>query len=169
MPTRVEAEKAARDLLKTTWAPSDTGDCPIPVDPFHVARRLGLKVTSTSLDPDISGMLAKRAGQDAQIYLNASDSPNRQRFSCAHEIGHYVKRVSSDASDSWGYIDRRGPSAAEGVDPEEIFANQFAAELLMPEQVVRRMADDLSPAGLAVAFDVSVGAMKYRLENLGLA
>jgi Zn-dependent peptidase ImmA (M78 family) len=114
-------------------------------------------------------MLAKREGQDAEIYVNASDSSNRQRFSCAHELGHYVKRVSGREDDSWGYIDRRGPTASQGTDPEEIFANQFAAELLMPEQLVRDMAGDLGAAGLAVEFAVSVGAMKYRLENLGLA
>lgn len=170
MTPRAEAEKAARDRLKMTWAPTlDEGECRLPIDPLYIAQRLGMKVIPARLEPDISGMLAKRAGQDAEIYLNASDSLNRQRFSCAHEIGHYVKRVSSNAQDSWGYIDRRGPSAAQGIDAAEIYANQFAAELLMPEQQVRKYARELSPAGLAIKFDVSVGAMKFRLENLGLA
>lgn len=41
----------------------------------------------------------------------------------------------------------------------------------MPERKVRELHDheDLGPAAMAVAFGVSVGAMKFRLDNLGLA
>jgi Zn-dependent peptidase ImmA (M78 family) len=113
-------------------------------------------------------MLAKRAGQDPEIYVNAGDSDNRQRFSCAHEIGHYLKRVTGRKDDTWGYIDRRGPSASGGTNADEIYANQFAAELLMPEERVRDLHQTLSPAAMAVEFDVSLGAMKFRLENLRL-
>lgn len=167
--TRIEAEQAARDLLKTTWRFNpDEGVCQLPVDPVYIAERLGLKVHQAYLEHDVSGMLAKREGQDAEIYVNARDSEARRRFSCAHELGHYVKRVSGDEHDSFGYIDRRGPTASQGTEPEEIFANQFAAELLMPEHFVRKYAADLGPTGLAVKFGVSVGAMKIRFENLGL-
>jgi len=171
MTGRVQVEKAAEDLLRTTWITDggDVGDCPLPVDPFHIAERLGLKVYKQVLAADVSGMLAKRQGRDPEVYINANDSLNRQRFSCAHEIGHYSKRVTGRDDDSWGYIDRRGPSSAQGTDPEEIYANQFAAALLMPEHKVRALYEQLDPAAMAVAFGVSLGAMKFRLENLGLA
>lgn len=167
--TRMKAEQAARDLLTTSWRfnPED-GICQLPVSPTHIAERLGLKVHHAYLEPDVSGMLAKREGQDAEIYVNACDSEARQRFSCAHELGHYVLRASGNAHDSFGYIDRRGPTASQGTDPQEIFANQFAAELLMPAHFVRKHAADLGPAGLAVRFGVSIGAMKIRLDTLGL-
>lgn len=167
--TRIEAEQAARDLLRTTWPfDPDQGTCPLPIDPVYIAGRLGIKVHPAHLEPDVSGMLAKQQGQDAEIYVNIYDSEARQRFSCAHELGHYVQRVSGDEHDSFGYIDRRGPTASQGTEPEEIFANQFAAELLMPADLVRKHAADLGPAGLAVEFGVSVGAMKIRLDTLGL-
>lgn len=168
---KTQVEKAAEDLLRTTWITDggDVGDCPLPVDPFHIAERLGLQVYKRALGADVSGMLAKRPGRDPEVYINAGDSLNRQRFSCAHEIGHYSKRVTGRDDDSWGYIDRRGPASSEGTDPEEIYANQFAAALLMPEHKVRELHGDLDPAAMAVAFGVSLGAMKFRLDNLGLA
>ena len=166
----LEAEKAAGDLLRTAWLldGQDIASCPVPVDPFDIAGRLGLLVSRRPLEPDISGMLAKTPGRDPEVFINSSDSTNRQRFSCAHEIGHYSKRSTSRDDDEWGYIDRRGPAASRGTDPDEIFANQFAAALLMPEACVRDLNGELGPAAMAVRFGVSLEAMRFRLENLGL-
>lgn len=165
--SRTDAEKSARDLLCATWD-SDLANCRLPVDPFVIAERLGIRVMRTELLPDVSGMLEKRAGEDPEVYINRADSSVRQRFSCAHEIGHYVKRVTGREDDAWGYIDRRGPSASRGNNPDEVYANQFAAELLMPEPQVRNLQPSNTSVAMAIRFQVSVGAMKYRLENLGL-
>lgn len=166
-PTRRDAEAAAHDLLKGLWA-DDLSKCELPIDPFRIASTLGLKVMRIPLEPDVSGMLAKRPGQDPDVYINVTDSDVRQRFSCAHEIGHYIKRGSSGANnDEWGYIDRRGPSAAYGTNPEEVYANQFAAALLMPEERVKALiANGMSPVAMAVAFNVSLEAMSHRIDNL---
>jgi Zn-dependent peptidase ImmA (M78 family) len=114
-------------------------------------------------------MLAKTPNRDPEVFINSLDSANRQRFSCAHEIGHYSKRATGRDDDEWGYIDRRGPAASRGTEPDEIFANQFAAALLMPEACVRELSDDLDPAALAVRFGVSLEAMRFRLDNLGIS
>lgn len=167
----LEAEKAAGDLLKTAWAPDgkEISSCPLPIDPFAIADRLGLVVSRRPLEPDISGMLAKTPNRDPEVFINSSDSLNRQRFSCAHEIGHYSKRTTGRVDDEWGYIDRRGPAASRGTEPEEIFANQFAAALLMPEVCVRDLSAKLDPAALAVKLGVSLDAMRFRLDNLGIS
>lgn len=171
MGVNIEAEKAANDLLKTAWIPEgqDVSACPLPVDPFAIAARLGLFVSRQPLEPDVSGMLAKRPNRDPEVFINSLDSSNRQRFSCAHEIGHYSQRTTGCDDDEWGYIDRRGPAASRGTDPDEIFANQFAAALLMPEEKVRELRKELDPAALAVRFGVSLDAMRFRLGNLGLS
>ena len=162
------AERAAQELLEAAWSPDAAGGFLVPVDPYRIARRLGVRVHRVPLDEDVSGMLVKRPDLDAEIYINAGDSANRQRFSCAHELGHFDMRAStSKPGDEWGYVDRRGPSASRGTNRAEIYANQFAAELLMPQQNVRRNADR-SVTALAAEFGVSPGAMAYRLENLGL-
>jgi Zn-dependent peptidase ImmA (M78 family) len=166
-----QAEKAAEDLLKAAWVADGekVSSCPLPVDPFAIADRLGLLVSRRPLEPDISGMLAKTPNRDPEVFINSLDSTNRQRFSCAHEIGHYSKRTSGRDDDEWGYIDRRGPIASRGIEPEEIFANQFAAALLMPEPCVREMNQDFDATALAVRFGVSLDAMRFRLDNLGIS
>lgn len=161
------AEREAHQLLDEAWR-RDAHGFVLPVDPFYIARRLGLQVYVAALDPDVAGMLVKKPGHDAVIYVNSHDSENRQRFSCAHELGHYILRASGKSDDAFGFIDRRGDLSTMGTNPAEIYANQFAAELLMPRENVRRLALTMSDASLAVKFNVSVGAMKYRLENLGI-
>ncbi len=116
-------------------------------------------------------VLLKKLGEDPEIYLNERDSKNRQRFTCAHELGHYVKR-SSMGQEEWEDVDLRDAFSSTGRDPDERYANQFAAALLMPKPAVKREVKRLKDRRLAPAlaprFGVSADAMHYRLENLGL-
>ncbi len=116
----------------------------------------------------MSGALVKKIGEDPTILLNAEDSTNRQRFTCAHELGHYVSRESDPSA--YEYIDLRDTIwSASRVDPQEIWANAFAANLLMPETRIRELvADGSTPTALSVYFGVSQDALKFRLDNLGL-
>jgi Zn-dependent peptidase ImmA (M78 family) len=175
-PAGMDAEKDAQQILKTVWAPHAADDAvPLPVNPFAIAQRLGIKAFTASLDEGVSGILVKRSGEDAEIYVHASDSPNRQRFTCAHELGHYVKR-SAAGDEAWEYVEHRNLLTSQGTDPEEVYANRFAASLLMPEVAVRRLYAEpkeergAAPpaAALAYEFGVSADAMHYRLVNLGL-
>jgi Zn-dependent peptidase ImmA (M78 family) len=137
-----------------------------PVDPVQIARRLGIDVREATLRDDISGALVKKLGEDPTILLNASDSPNRKRFTAAHELGHFVTR--EDSPDTYEYIDLRDTMwSAAGTNPEEVFANQFAANLLMPESEVQRLrTEGLSPTQMALYFKVSQDAMANRLKNV---
>ena len=146
----------------------DAAEVRLPVDPFAIARNLGINVYVSTLDEDVSGMLVKRAAyDDPEIYLNAGDSRNRQRFTCAHELGHYVKRTASgDANEIWEYVDRRDTLASRGHDPDEIYANQFAANLLMPRDMLTKLKGERTLAALAALFGVSADAMTFRLDNL---
>lgn len=167
------AEEDARELLKTAWTAGGGDAVPLPVDPFAIAQELGIKAFSAPLDNGVSGMLIKRAGEDAEIYVHAADSTNRQRFTCAHEIGHYVRRVAAEDTE-WEYIEHRDLLTSQGTSSDEIYANQFAAALLMPREVVEARYIELESHGLgaapslAVEFGVSADAMQYRLKNLGL-
>jgi Zn-dependent peptidase ImmA (M78 family) len=164
-------ESDAQQLLRTVWAPeteSDGAQVPLPVDPFVIAQKLGIKAYAAGLDEGISGMLVKRAGEDAEIYVHASDSPNRRRFTCAHELGHYYKR-SATADPEWEYVEHRDLLTSAGSDPEEIYANKFAASLLMPREEVERLCKKgYGLPTLAYEFGVSEDAMRFRLANLGL-
>ena len=159
--------RAAADLLDTVWWEDDADERRLPVDPFQIAESLGIDVYLTDMDDDVSGALRRTAHGRPVIYLNRHDSRARQRFTCGHELGHYVKRTA-EKNREFEFIDFRSTLAAAGVDEDEIFANQFAAELLMPRALVKQLRDR-GLVGLAATFNVSTQAMGLRLRNLGLA
>jgi Zn-dependent peptidase ImmA (M78 family) len=107
---------------------------------------------------------------DQTIYLNVDEPSDRQVFTIAHELGHYFL---SHKADEYGVYRRQ--SSYEGIkDQNEQEADSFAADLLMPERMMREeikkypflQAD--SAALLALRFGVSTSAMANRLKNLEL-
>jgi len=163
-----QAEKILRD--NGAW------HVPVPID--LVAHRLNLKTEASVLGDEISGLLVVEKKRGA-IGYNSTHAPVRQRFTVAHEIGHYVMHVK-DSTRSRLFIDRfvafRDDESSAGNDWEEVEANAFGAALLMPARLVREEIkkhnldlddeDDLN--SLAKQFNVSTSAMSYRLVNLGL-
>lgn len=154
-------EPATRDILK-----AHTAD--IPVKLGALADALGLVVRVGTLKPGISGEIrpSTEAPAGFLIRINRHEKKERQRFTLAHEIGHYILHrhlIRSGITDDIMY--RSGLS-----DQYESEANRFAAELLMPRAIVRerikqsgRPADDELAGALAKEFQVSVPAMKIRL------
>jgi len=164
-------ERDAQRVLEQAWLDDGAGGIVLPVDPFYIARKFGVKVYLAELGEGVSGTLVKRGWyDDPEITLNSRDSRVRQRFTCAHELGHFVKRSSTEDS-VWEYVDRRDSLASQGTDEDEIYANRFAANLLMPTPFVvelRKEYGPVSPVSLAYEFGVSADAMSYRLADLGL-
>jgi hypothetical protein len=116
------------------------------------------------------------AGRIGKAYVNADDILQRRRFTAAHELGHAVLH-----RDRMGrYVADATVSEADGGASEmEREANRFAAELLMPEDVIRARAAGLErehgrcPRGaleyrLAAELLVSGEAIRYRLTTLGV-
>ena len=109
-----------------------------PVDVERVAKQLRLKIAYADLGPDVSGLLISK-GDTTAIAIQASDVPNRQRFTIAHEIGHFYLRHQFEPGehvhvDHGHAITPRNSRSSTGVDLKEIEANQFAACLLMPSK-----------------------------------
>lgn len=169
---RAQIEKQAEKTLRNAGA----WQAPVPID--VVAERVGLKTESSVLGDDVSGLLVVEKGRGA-IGYNSTHARVRQRFTIAHEIGHYLMHVKT-STQSRLFIDRyvafRDDESSAGNDWEEVEANAFGAALLMPGDLVREEIrkndldlddeDDLS--ALAKRFHVSTSAMSYRLVNLGL-
>jgi Zn-dependent peptidase ImmA (M78 family) len=156
-----DPEEAADRVRREFWGDS------VPVDPAQVAEAMGLQVLAAQLGHELAGALVKEAGKDPRIFLNGSDSSNRKRFTCAHEIGHFVKR--SDLDDGYEYFDFRDSFSSTGVGQEERYANAFAAALLMPRDRIKQMKKEgLKDIEMASRLGVSREAMVYRLKNLGL-
>lgn len=165
---------AARRLLREM----NVEQPPVPVD--ALARHVGAELSYRSLEGDISGLLYRDEGRKV-IGVNALDAPTRQRFTIAHEIGHLLLHPGHTVIvDKLVKVNFRATASMPVARrEEERQANEFAAELLMPERLVKGFAsdmvgdsllfskDDLVRA-LAQRFDVSPIAMEYRLVNLGL-
>jgi Zn-dependent peptidase ImmA (M78 family) len=152
---------AANGILRRYWEGRS-----VPIDPFSICNKIGIQVLQTELPEDISGALIKEVGKDPMIVVHYADSRKRQRFTCAHELGHYIQRVSSGESlDAYDVVDLRSPLSREGTNASERFANNFAANLLMPfSEVSKRYKDGFTLIDLAATFDVSEEAMNYRLQ-----
>ena len=97
------------------------------------------------------------------ITLCADEHPLRQRFSLAHEFKH----VADHTTKGFLYFDRRTATAHEQA---ERVADYFAACLLMPKRVVKRLwGEQHQDIGhLADMLQVSPAALQYRLDQLGL-
>lgn len=154
-------------------------DPPIRVE--EIAKRQGAQIHYEPFegDDDISGVLYNDAGS-CIIGINSAHAKTRQRFTLAHEIGHLVmhsKKIFVDKVVKVSFRDKRSSMA---IDNDEIEANQFAAELLMPrfliedeitKLVTRKKfvpSKDWLINELASTFEVSPQSMEYRLSNLGI-
>ncbi|MCX8016832.1 MAG: ImmA/IrrE family metallo-endopeptidase [Rhodocyclaceae bacterium] len=152
-------EREAQRILANHW------DGKLPVDVHAIASRMGLEVRSGALEE--SGRI-ELIGELPRITVNANEAWVRQRFTVAHELGHWAlghlrhgQRLFRDAPASFTL-------AAGGQERE---ANAFAAAILMPADALRfvmqeGVAETLE--GLARMFDVSQAAMHWRVHNLGL-
>lgn len=169
MPDRLRAAKEARALLQKH------GVGAAPVDVFSLADRVGVRVVRQPLDDDLSGILV-RSDDSAVIGVNIDHHPNRQRFTLAHELAHFVLHADKPTV----YVDDllvhfRGESLHAPQNSEEVEANVFAAELLMPEEFLMNdlktkrvdAFDEVAVRNLARKYGVSVQALSIRLSQLG--
>ena len=169
-PDRTKARREAQALLDQHAIES----IPVPVE--RIAKLRGVRVEYAPLDDELSG-LAHIRDDVLIIGVNALHASNRQRFTLAHELAHVLlhrRELEGAVHVDRGSL-RRDALAAEGVDPIEVEANAFAAELLMPTHLLisalKRhpvdLEDDDAVAALAKRFRVSDAAMRYRLNSLG--
>ena len=144
-----------------------------PIDVEGLAKALGLTVHYAHLPDGLSGMLAP-ADKSYVITVNASDPATRQRFTIAHEIGHFLFHeilIGDGLDDDRAYRSTQsGRYRNTAIGPaEETEANKFAASTLMPHEVVEKMVEKMKPEGrnhprdLARLFGVSEHAMSIRL------
>jgi IrrE N-terminal-like domain len=156
-----EAQKDAGRLLKATLRDG------MPVDSAALANELGVRVLVAQLKEITLGGLLMEPGKDPKIVVNRRDGYLRQRLTCALELGHYIRR--SAVTNDYARVDLRGESPSADEEPQDVYAREFAACLLMPKDDVSNLAelrmDDLE---MALQFLVPREAMQLRLKDLGL-
>jgi Zn-dependent peptidase ImmA (M78 family) len=159
-----------------------------PIDVFAIAHELSVTVRLLAAPDDLSGFFFRDpASGEAMIGINSSHHDHRQRFTLAHELGHMILHSYDDVHyDRKGYgygygrVMMRDSSSSTGENRDEVEANFFAAELLMPRAMVYKhllsgqvqdyLEEDFSDTVKHVAkeFGVSQQALSIRLVQLGI-
>jgi Zn-dependent peptidase ImmA (M78 family) len=143
----------------------------------QIARALGVQVVRKTLADDVSGLLIRPEAGPPAIVVNKGHPRVRQRFTIAHELGHLVLHRGRPVLVDHVRLNLRDARSRAAVDVEEIEANAFAAELLMPRSLMvaelnraaARSDSARLAADLAEGFGVSKEAAEYRLVNLGIS
>lgn len=148
----------------------------------QIVKDLGLNLISYDFGEknEISGILVIENGIGT-IGYNPQNSKQRQRFTIAHELGHFLlhghskSEVFVDTDFIVKYRSEKNYSPHEVRQEQE--ANAFAAELLMPKKLLlaelkkdsyRQISEQEVIKNLAKVFEVSILAMSYRVANTSL-
>lgn len=169
--------KRIRLLVEQLLARHLVHSAPVPVE--DIAKANGVDVTREPAEDDLSGFIFRdRTTNTAVIGVNSTHHPNRQNFTLAHELGHFLLHEGGDDV----HVDRRfqvkfrSETSSQGDDVDEKEANLFAAELLMPADFLEEemeeidvvdLDDETVVAKLARRYGVSTQAMTFRLAYLG--
>lgn len=124
-------------------------------------------------DKDVSGVILYK-DSEFTILVNIAKSITWQHFTLAHELGHYflhkdIVRQEQGIVDADGMIQVLNTQHwLDHVGLPEIEANNFAASLIMPEELVRRAWEATTDIeACARIFNVSITTMVLRLTKLG--
>ena len=140
-----------------------------PIDVHKIAKLLGFTIIESDFPDNYSGEIYIE-GNVKSIGVNKNHSFTRQRFTIAHEIGHYINGHE--------YFDEDGEMLSEGEfdfknpkHQQEKEANQFGSELLMPEDMLKKELDKvkLDISFLTKKFQVSPQALWIRLISSHMA
>jgi Zn-dependent peptidase ImmA (M78 family) len=165
-------QKKIEQLVESLLAAHRVKHPPVQVE--EIAKKIGLEVERHAFNKnEFSGILVRDGGR-AVLGVNSSHHLNRQRFTIAHEIGHFLlhegDRVFVDRTYNVSF---RNSVSSQGTDLEEIEANTFASLLLIPEEFLANdpdaqlidMEDEDTIKRLARKYQVSPQAMTLRLIN----
>lgn len=198
-------DDAVRMAFRTANIPWPPEDGPVPLDRLigehdlyheeipqltrqraaeHLASR-GVHCPEIAADrTPLAGFVFVRESVGAVLVAREDNLP-RRRFTAVHELGHFLLHFDPQAEEPFRMDDLPDviTQGEQDEDQEDLAqrereANRFAAEVLMPEPLVRRLCADycrsLRPTGpylagrLAGDLLVSREAARWRLRELGL-
>ncbi len=123
-------------------------------DPFELCRLLGIIVIKEPLGT-VRGYYS-RSHRTKVIHINEALSPERQHFTCAHELGHAVMHPSANT-----------PFLREhtlfSVDKLEVQANRFAVCLCYPSEYLTAEYEGCSVYDIAQALQLPPELVAYSL------
>lgn len=173
---RSEVKKRAEEFCEQNGINS------YPVEIVRVCNENGLKVFEEYLQPDVSGLIVvdekewQKYESNQFIVVNLVDLAARRRFTIAHELAHFILHRNGNRL----YAHRDMTNAGGFRNSIEQEADYFAANILMPENLIREKVEMLKDEvwgkipdfalirEIACSFAVSEAAAKVRLKQLGI-
>jgi len=166
----ISARTTARTGAQGIRQQYDLENKPIP-DLRALLENAGVRIFEIPIPNDeLSGFSFWHETYGPCILVHAKDVKGRRDFTLAHELAHLLYNHGSSAC----YI----PSKISDVhETTELKANRFAVELLLPETGVvddfkkrdlSRTSSERQLRPMAIKWGVSIQALGYRLEGLGL-
>lgn len=154
--------KYARELLKR---------CNItepPVNLLLIVEKEGLEYQEVDYFPDDVDALIIPIQNRIVAAVNKNQSPNRQRFSLAHELCHHLLHQDRSVLEERITIDSSPPSRDEihSKDVYETEADIFAGELLVPLPFLKKVfRPGLTAPDIARLFEVSQEVASIAISN----
>lgn len=137
-----------------------------PIFPRELASNYGLNVKFVEFDDKFEAVAGYLSTDEKIIYVNSKDSPKRQTFTIAHELGHWILHRSIIEKNPENYnVLLRLPLGRTDTDPLEKEANCFAANLLVPKKMLDKYKDFATIQQLADLFIVSQDVVRFNLEH----
>jgi len=144
-----------------------------PFSPEEYARLLGMKIVKANLGKVNAALV--ESGEGYIIRVNESDIPTRQRFSCAHEIGHvlfnqvgletHVRTIEYRST-----FDPSGTNRVRAMARERL-CDVAATKLLMPDGIFKKYLTSLGVSLHAIEtlsniFQTSITATAIRVAEI---
>lgn len=147
------------------------GNTSFPVDLLTIASKREIIIEAiTDAEPGVSAMLLRDGNTFGIFYSTAIPSLGFQRFSIAHELGHYFLDGHADQIpfDEGMHASRAGTFCRDAFEQE---ADSFASGLLMPSRLFRRALNHFDDGlagvkGLASLCQTSLTATAIRYAEL---
>lgn len=137
-----------------------------PVKVGKLANALGLRVLLKPLPAKISGEIRPSRDTPAgfEIGINRFEKDTRQRFTIAHEIGHYLLHshlIGGGIVDNVLYRSR----LSSKIEAE---ANRVAADILMPKHLIRKVAEEQKLSFGEENSEIFADALKVSKQAMGI-
>ncbi len=151
----------------------DVYNITIPIsDIDDVVREIGGVVKENDRLSEYSDGCIRKDGESFEIVVSQQQPKNRRNFTVAHELGHLFLHMGYKIDpDKWS--NQQNTYYRKGNSIEEYEANEFAAALLMPKKMYKKIMDKYTEGNyvytskVADEFNVSVNAASNRGKWLG--
>ena len=141
-----------------------------PINIEAIIREFDIELNKkANLGDDVSGQIELLGEGQYKISVNKKDHYFRQRFTMAHELGHYIFHrhlLGDGVDDSRMYRTTSNSNFHNQIGPkQEAEANEFAAKILMPFDALLKDYNSMEQNVNEVAkkWQVSPQALKIRL------